>query len=157
MIRIGHGFDSHRYKNGAHIVIGGVKIPSKKAIVAHSDGDILIHALCDALLGATGKRDMGFYFDSSEKYKNIKSTYLLKKILKIIYSEGYLIMNIDSTIIAEQPRISKYANNIQESLSKILKINKDQINIKSKSNDNLGYIGRNEGIEVHVVLLIEKK
>tara|TARA_B100000795_G_C22497721_1_gene322750 strand:+ start:128 stop:601 length:474 start_codon:yes stop_codon:yes gene_type:complete len=156
MIKIGHGYDSHRYEDGKYIMIGGVKILSKRAIVAHSDGDILIHALCDALLGASGKGDMGSYYNSSAKYKNIDSTIFLQEIMQIVYSDGYSIINIDATVIAEEPAISKHAIKIKESLAKILKINKEQINIKSKSNDKLGYVGRKEGIETHVVLLIEK-
>ena len=156
MIKIGHGYDSHRYEDGEYIIIGGVKISSKRAIVAHSDGDILIHALCDALLGAAGKGDMGSYYDSSEKYKNIDSTIFLQEIMQIVYSDGYSIINIDATVVTEEPAISKHAIKIKKSLSKILKINKEQINIKSKSNDKLGYVGRKEGIEVHVILLIEK-
>ena len=156
MIKIGHGYDSHRYEDGEYIIIGGVKISSKRAIVAHSDGDILIHALCDALLGAAGKGDMGSYYDSSEKYKNIDSTIFLQEIMQIVYSDGYSIINIDATVVTEEPAISKHAIKIKKSLSKILKINEEQINIKSKSNDKLGYVGRKEGIEVHVVLLIEK-
>ena len=156
MIKIGHGYDSHRYEDGEYIIIGGVKISSKRAIVAHSDGDILIHALCDALLGAAGKGDMGSYYDSSEKYKNIDSTIFLQEIMQIVYFDGYSIINIDATVVTEEPAISKHAIKIKKSLSKILKINEEQINIKSKSNDKLGYVGRKEGIEVHVVLLIEK-
>ena len=156
MIKIGHGYDSHRYEDGEYIIIGGVKISSKRAIVAHSDGDILIHALCDALLGAVGKGDMGSYYDSSEKYKNIDSTIFLQETMQIVYSDGYSIINIDATVVTEEPAISKHAIKIKKSLSKILKINEEQINIKSKSNDKLGYVGRKEGIEVHVILLIEK-
>ena len=156
MIKIGHGYDSHRYEDGEYIIIGGVKISSKRAIVAHSDGDILIHALCDALLGAVGKGDMGSYYDSSEKYKNIDSTIFLQEIMQIVYSGGYSIINIDATVVTEEPAISKHAIKIKKSLSKILKINEEQINIKSKSNEKLGYVGRKEGIEVHVILLIEK-
>ena len=156
MIKIGHGYDSHRYEDGEYIIIGGVKISSKRAIVAHSDGDILIHALCDALLGAAGKGDMGTYYDSSEKYKNIDSTIFLQEIMQIVYSDGYSIINIDATVITEEPAITKHAKKIKKSLAKILEINGEQINIKSKSNDKLGYVGRKEGIEAHVILLIEK-
>ena len=156
MIKIGHGYDSHRYEDGEYIIIGGVKISSKRAIVAHSDGDILIHALCDALLGASGRGDMGSYYDSSDKYKNIDSTIFLREIMQIVYSDGYSIINIDATIIAEEPAITKHAIKIKKSLAEILKIKEEQLNIKSKSNDKLGYVGRKEGIEAHVVLLIDK-
>ena len=156
MIKIGHGYDSHRYEDGEYIIIGGVKISSKRAIVAHSDGDILIHALCDALLGASGRGDMGSYYDSSDKYKNIDSTIFLREIMQIVYSDGYSIINIDATIIAEEPAITKHAIKIKKSLAEILKIDEEQLNIKSKSNDKLGYVGRKEGIEAHVILLIDK-
>ena len=156
MIKIGHGFDSHKFKDGEFIILGGIKIPSKRAIVAHSDGDILIHALCDALLGAMGKGDLGSYFDSSKRFENISSLHFLKEVIKILNTEDYKIINIDATIITETPRISKYAQKIEKSLSKFLKIKEEQVNVKSKSNDNLGYIGRIEGIESHVVILIEK-
>ena len=156
MIKIGHGYDSHRYEDGDYIVIGGVKIKSKRSIVAHSDGDILIHAICDALLGASGNGDMGLYYDNAEKYKNIDSAIFLKDVMKIISDNNFLIINIDATIITEKPNISKHAKKIEDSVSKILNIKSEQINIKSKSNDKLGYVGRHEGIEAHVVLLIEK-
>ena len=156
MIRIGHGYDSHRYEDGDYIVIGGVKIMSKRSIVAHSDGDILIHAICDALLGASGNGDMGKYYDNTEKYKNMDSSIFLKDVMKIITDDNFSIINIDSTIITEKPSISKHYKKIEESISKILNIKCEQINVKSKSNDKLGYIGRHEGIVAHVVLLIEK-
>jgi len=156
VIRIGYGYDSHRYKDGEYIIIGGVKISSQRSIVAHSDGDILIHAICDALLGALGKGDMGSYFDDSKKYKDIDSSFFLKKIIQMVDNDGYEIINIDTTIIAEKPSISSHADKIEKSISDILGINKGQINVKSKSNDKLGYVGRYEGIEVHVSLLIEK-
>tara|TARA_B100000767_G_scaffold43583_1_gene37539 strand:- start:8453 stop:8926 length:474 start_codon:yes stop_codon:yes gene_type:complete len=156
MIKIGHGYDSHRYEDGDHIIIGGVKITSVRSIVAHSDGDILMHAICDALLGATGKGDMGSYFDNSEKYRNMDSSIFLKDIIKIVGDENYSIINIDATIVTEKPSISNHAKKIEKSISEILNIKCEQVNIKSKSNDKLGYIGRHEGIEAHVVLLIEK-
>jgi len=157
MIKIGQGYDSHRLQDGEFIIIGGIKIKSKRSIVAHSDGDILIHAICDALLGASGKGDMGLYFDSSEKYKNKDSSYFLNEIVKMISKDGYQIVNIDATVVTEEPPISKHANKIQKNLSSLIKINREQINIKSKSNDKLGYIGRYEGIEVHASVLLEKK
>ena len=157
MIRIGHGYDSHRYKDGEHLTIGGIKIPSKRSIVSHSDGDILMHALCDALLGASGNGDMGCYFGSTEDNKGKDSSIFLKKVLEIISSDDYSIINIDATIITEKPSISKYSEKIKISLADILNIDKKKINIKSKTNDKLGYVGRHEGIETHVSLLLEKK
>ncbi len=157
MIRVGHGYDSHRYKDGEHLIIGGIKISSNRSIVAHSDGDILIHALCDALLGASGHGDMGCYFDSTKDNKDKDSSIFLKKVLEIISNDNYSIINIDATIITEKPSISKHAEKIKISLGDILNIDKKRINIKSKTNDKLGYVGRHEGIETHVSLLLEKK
>ena len=157
MISVGHGYDSHRFKDGDFILLGGVKISSKRAIVAHSDGDILVHAICDALLGASGKGDIGKYFDSSDKYKDMDSTFFLKHINEIISQDGFSILNIDATIVTEKPRISKYSKKIKDSLCAILDLKENQINIKSKTNDKLGYVGRDEGMEAHVVLLLEKK
>jgi len=157
MISVGHGYDSHRFKDGDFILLGGVKISSTRSIVAHSDGDILAHAICDALLGASGKGDLGKYFDSSDKYKGMDSTIFLKHINETIIKDGFGIINIDATVVTERPRISKYSKAIEDSLCNILGIKENQINIKSKTNDKLGYIGREEGIEAHVVLLLEKK
>ena len=156
MIKIGQGYDSHRFRIGEYVIIGGVRIKSKKSVVAHSDGDVLIHAICDALLGAAGKGDMGLYFNDSEKFKDMDSTFFLKEIMSIIRGDSYEIGNIDATIITEEPPISKHAHEIVKSLSKIIKINEDQINIKSKSNDKLGYLGRHEGIVAHVSVLLKK-
>ena len=157
MIKIGHGYDSHRLKDGEFIMIGGVKIHSKKSVVAHSDGDVLIHALCDALLGALGKGDMGLYFDSSEKYKNMDSAFFLKETTKMLNKQSFCIVNIDTTVVTEKPPISRHAEEIRKNLSKIMKIDKNLINIKSKSNDKLGYVGRHEGIEAYATVLIEEK
>ncbi len=157
MIKIGHGYDSHRLKDGEFIMIGGVKIQSKKSAVAHSDGDVLIHALCDALLGALGKGDMGLYFDSSEKYKNMNSAFFLKEIIKMLNEQSFYIVNIDTTVVTEKPPISRHATEIKKNLSKIMEVDENLINIKSKSNDKLGYVGRHEGIEAYVTALIEKK
>ena len=157
MIRVGHGYDSHRFKNGDFILLGGVKIPSEKSIVAHSDGDILIHAICDALLGASGNGDLGKYFDNSDEFKNMDSKFFLEKINSKVKNDGYKIINIDATVITERPSISKHSQKIEDSLCNLLKLKNGQINVKSKSNDKLGYVGRNEGIEAHVTLLLEKK
>ena len=156
MIKIGQGYDSHRFRNGEYIIIGGVKIKSKKSVVAHSDGDVLIHALCDALLGAAGKGDMGLYFNDSEKFKDMDSAFFLEEVMSIIKDDSYEIGNIDATIVTEEPPVSKHAPEIVKNLCKIIKINESQINIKSKSNDKLGYLGRHEGIEAHVSVLLNK-
>ena len=156
MIKIGQGYDSHRFRNGEYVIIGGVKIKSKKSVLAHSDGDVLIHALCDAILGAAGKGDMGLYFNDSKKFENIDSKFFLEEIMSIVRDDNYEIGNIDATIITEEPPISKHAKEIEKNLCEIIKIDEGQINVKSKSNDKLGYLGRHEGIEAHVSVLLKK-
>ena len=114
MIKIGHGYDSHRLKDGEFIMIGGVKIHSKKSAVAHSDGDVLIHALCDALLGALGKGDMGLYFDSSEKYKNMDSAFFLKETTNMLDKQSFCIVNIDTTVVTEKPQFQDMRKKLEK-------------------------------------------
>ena len=154
--RVGTGFDLHTYLPGNGFLLGGYFIKCDHSINAHSDGDVLIHALCDALLGAAGKGDMGLYFNDSEKFKDMDSAFFLEEVMSIIKDDSYEIVNIDATIITEEPPISKHAPEIVKNLCKIIKINESQINIKSKSNDKLGYLGRHEGIEAHVSVLLKK-
>ena len=156
MIKSGIGYDAHQLGEGESLIIGGVKIESKLGSIGHSDGDVLIHALCDALLGSSGKGDMGLYFDSSNKYKNMDSSFFLKETMNTLRNENYNIINIDTTVVTEEPRITKHAAEIKKNLSQVMKIEENKINIKSKSNDKLGYVGRHEGIEAYATVLIEK-
>ena len=157
VFRIGHGFDVHRFKTGDHIILGGVKIPHNKAFDAHSDGDVLIHAVCDALLGAIAKGDIGKHFpDTDNAYKDIDSRILLGKVYSLVHELGYKVGNLDVTVIAQTPKLSTYINDIQQSLSKLLETENDQINIKATTTEKLGYIGREEGIAVHSVVLLFK-
>ena len=147
MIRVGHGYDSHRFKDGNFILLGGVKIPSKKSLVAHSDGDILIHAICDALLGASGNGDLGKYFPSSDnKWKKVSSKVFLDETLKMLKDEKKEIKNIDIQIILQEPKLFEYLNVIEENISKLLKLNSKFINVKVTSTDGLGLIGSGDGI-----------
>lgn len=157
-IRIGYGFDVHQLQKNIDLYIGGIKISSEKGCVAHSDGDVLIHAICDALLGAANLRDIGFHFpDTSKEYKNIDSKLLLKNVYTKLSENGYSVGNIDSTICLQLPKISAYIPQMQEILSKILQTGIENISIKATTTENLGYIGREEGICAYAVALIEKK
>lgn len=151
--RIGHGYDVHKFTNNKDLVLGGVKIPYEFGMEAHSDGDVVIHAICDSLLGAAALGDIGKHFpDTDQSYKNISSLFLLKKVKDLI--NNYSIVNIDCTIIAQKPKLSEHIYNMRKTLSSILEINIDQINIKATTEEGLGFTGRLEGIAVHSVALI---
>lgn len=157
-MRIGHGYDVHRFCEGAYIVIGGVKIPFNKGLLAHSDGDVLAHAIADSLLGAAGKRDIGYFFpDTDEKYKNADSMILLTKVAEIISLAGFEIEYIDSTIVAQAPKMSLHIDNMRETLAKALMISKELINVKATTEEKLGFTGRGEGISAHSVCLLKNR
>lgn len=157
-MRIGHGYDVHRFTDGDYIVIGGVKIEYCKSLLAHSDGDVLVHAICDALLGAAGQRDIGYHFpDTDQKYKGISSLQLLSLVGELLVSLGYSISNIDSTIIAQSPKMKPYIEEMKENIAKSLNIYVDKVNVKATTEENLGFTGRGEGISAHAVCLIFKQ
>ena len=157
MFRIGHGFDVHGFEKGDAIILGGVTIPHKKAFKAHSDGDVLIHALIDALMGAMGLGDIGEAFpDTDAQYKNISSLVLLEQIKTKLDKNWASIHNIDITIIAQQPKLKPHKQAMITELAKTLAIAENQINIKATTTEGLGYTGREEGIAVHCVVLIDK-
>ena len=146
------GIDIHPFEDGKEMFLGGVKIDYDKGFKAHSDGDVLIHSLIDALLGASGTGDIGELFpDSDEKYKNIDSKLLLKEVVKLIKGIGYEIVNIDISILAQAPKINPYKQKIKQSLSEILNIGKNQINIKATTAEKLGFVGREEGVVVYSI------
>ena len=155
MYKVGFGFDSHKFKEGNFIILGGVKIDHYQSIEAHSDGDLIIHALSDALLGAAGLGDLGSYFQGSEKDKGISGRAILSEILEKI--KKYHIINFDICVITEEPKLKPYAAKIEESLSSLLHIERNKINFKSKTNDGMGFIGRSEGIAVFANVLIKNK
>lgn len=157
-MRIGHGYDVHRFCDGDFIVIGGVRIPFVKGIMAHSDGDVLVHAVADALLGAAGERDIGFHFpDTDDKYKNIDSMKLLSRVNEIIIDKGYKIENIDCTVIAQAPKMSSHIMKMRENIAGTLCIDPDLVNVKATTEEKLGFTGRGEGIAAHCVCLIGNK
>ena len=157
-MRIGHGYDVHRFTDGEYIILGGVKIPHEKALLAHSDGDVLAHAIADALLGAVGERDIGYFFpDTDEKFKNANSLELLAAVKEIIDKKGYTVGNIDATIIAQSPKMAPHIEQMRVNLAKALSIQIDDINVKATTEEKLGFTGRKEGIAVHSVCIIKSK
>lgn len=157
-MRIGHGYDVHRFCEGDYVIIGGVKIPFTKKLLAHSDGDVLAHAIADSLLGAACERDIGFHFpDTDEKYKNANSLDLLKKVNEIISQKGYEIENIDATIIAQAPKMMLHIMTMRENIANSLNIDINQVNIKATTEEKLGFTGRGEGISAHSVCLLKGK
>jgi 2-C-methyl-D-erythritol 2,4-cyclodiphosphate synthase len=156
-IRIGQGIDFHRLEKGLDLWLGGINIPSEKGCVAHSDGDVLIHAICDALLGAAGLRDIGYYFpDSDVKYKNIDSKILLKETSDLVRQKGYLINNIDSTVCLENPRISSFIQEMKNTISAIVETNSENVAVKATTTEKMGFIGKEEGIVALAVVLLSK-
>jgi 2-C-methyl-D-erythritol 2,4-cyclodiphosphate synthase len=154
-IRIGQGIDFHRLEKGLELCLGGIKIPSEKGCVAHSDGDVLLHALCDALLGAAGLRDIGYYFpDSEPEFKNIDSKILLKRTYVLVRGKGYNIENIDSTVCLENPKISPHIPEMREVISSILETSAENISIKATTTEKLGFTGREEGVAAIAVVMV---
>lgn len=157
-MRIGHGYDVHKLVQGRKLILGGVKIDYNMGLLGHSDADVLIHAIIDSLLGAVCMGDIGKIFpDNDDNFKNISSLILLEKVRDLIYKSNYKICNIDSTIIAQKPKLSKYIDKMRENISKVCFIDVDCINIKATTEENLGFTGRLEGISAHSVCLIDKK
>lgn len=155
--RIGFGYDLHRLVHGRKLILGGVEIPSSKGLLGHSDADVLIHAICDALLGAAGMRDIGYQFpDTDPEYKNIDSKKLLLRVRELIRNKGWHIVNIDSTLVLQSPRISPYIEEMQLNLAQMLEVERDKISIKATTNEGLGYIGTGEGAAAYAVALINR-
>ncbi len=156
--RIGHGFDVHRLAEGEELWLGGIKIPHYKGTVAHSDGDVLIHAICDALLGAAKLGDIGYHFpDNDPKFKNVDSKVLLKKTCKLLTHCNYSIVNVDSTICAQKPKLKDFIEDMEKVLANTMQIDLEKVSIKATTTEKLGFVGREEGISVYAVALIEKK
>jgi 2-C-methyl-D-erythritol 2,4-cyclodiphosphate synthase len=155
-MRIGHGYDVHRFGEGDHLVLGGVTIPYERGLVAHSDGDVLIHALCDALLGACGLGDIGQHFpDTDDQYSNANSRVLLRQVYAMAKAKGLLLGNADITLIAQAPKMSAYKDLMQVNLAEDLAVDISGINIKATTTEELGFTGRKEGIACHAVVLLE--
>lgn len=155
--RIGFGYDVHKFETGRELILGTVIIKHHKGSVAHSDGDVLLHAICDALLGAAALRDIGYHFpDNDAKYKGISSSILLSKVHDKIVENGYSISNIDSTIALQTPKISSYIPQMQEKIAEILHLSPNQVSVKATTTEKLGFEGREEGISANAVALIFK-
>ncbi len=157
-IRVGFGYDVHPLGSGRELWLGGVKIAFDKGCVGHSDADVLLHAICDALLGAANLRDIGFHFPNTDpKYKNADSKLLLKEVVALLDKEGFVVGNVDATLSLEAPKINPHIPAMQEILAPILGVSTREISIKATTNEKLGYVGRSEGVNAFAVALISKK
>lgn len=156
-LRIGHGYDVHRLVPDRKLIIGGVEIPHKFGLLGHSDADVLLHAVMDALIGAMGLGDIGKHFpDTDDKYKGISSMALLSHVYGLLSENGYSVVNIDATVILQKPKLLSYMEKMRENIAFALNIDKEFINIKATTEEKLGFTGREEGIGAHSVVLIEK-
>ncbi len=156
-IRVGFGYDMHRLQEGRELWLGGVKLEYHMGLQGHSDADVLIHAICDALLGAANLRDIGYHFpDTSVEYKEIKSTLLLNKTMSLLKEQGYSVGNIDATVCAEQPKLNPHIPAMQKRLSEVMGVEEADISIKATTSEKMGFVGREEGITAYVVALIQK-
>ena len=154
-MRIGHGYDAHRFAAGRPLVLGGVTIPHDQGLAAHSDGDVLIHALCDALLGAAAVGDIGRHFpDSSRDYENIDSRILLCKVMALLHDRGWRVGNVDITVIAQKPKLASFVPAMRNKLAADLQVDEAQVNIKATTTEGMGFTGRGEGIAAHAVALL---
>ena len=157
-IKIGYGYDVHQLAPQVDLWLGGIKIPHTHGAIGHSDADVLIHVICDALLGAANLGDIGFHFsDKDRKYKDIDSKILLKEVLKLIDKKSFKIGNIDTTICLQEPKIGPYIEDIKASLSKVTSLDTDDISIKATTTETLGFVGKREGIAAHAVVIIYKE
>ncbi len=156
-IRLGFGYDVHRLVKGRPLILGGIKIPYEKGLLGHSDADVAIHSLIDALFGAAGMGDIGQHFpDTEERYCGISSIILLEETIKIVKDAGFSLVNVDLTIVTERPKLAPYIPQMKQKLAHILKCSEDIINIKAKTNEGLGFCGRGEGIVAYAAVLLER-
>ncbi len=157
-IRVGFGFDVHQLRDGLDLNLGGIVIPHHKGTLGHSDADALIHAICDALLGAAGLSDIGHYFpDTSSEFKGIDSKILLARVMSLVSERGYTVGNVDATLCLEKPKIKPHIEEMKKAIAPLLKIETEDISIKATTNEKMGFVGREEGVAAYAVVLIEKK
>lgn len=162
MIRIGQGYDVHRFSDqdstgNSYIKLGGISIPFEKTLLAHSDGDVLLHAICDSILGAVGQGDIGSNFpDTDNQYKNIDSKKLLEKVVTLISQKNYMVNNIDCTIVAQQPKMRPYIDQMRKSISDLLAVSVEYVSVKATTTEKLGFTGRSEGIACMAVVLLQE-
>jgi 2-C-methyl-D-erythritol 2,4-cyclodiphosphate synthase len=156
MMRIGQGFDAHAFKEGGRLVLGGVEVPAARSLEAHSDGDVVLHAVCDALLGAAGLGDIGRHFPPDDPaFKGVDSRLLLRRSLELVASERYHVVNTDITIIAQAPRLAPYVEAMRAHIASDLQVNARQVNVKATTTEHLGFTGREEGIAALAVILLD--
>lgn len=156
-IRIGHGYDVHRLTENRDLIIGGVKIPYEKGLLGHSDADVLVHAILDAVLGALGEGDIGKHFpDTDERYKGINSMLLAENVASLLFGKGYTVGNIDATVVAQRPKLLPYIQEMRANIAKVFGVTPDRVNIKATTEEKLGFTGSGEGISSHAVCLIIK-
>jgi len=156
-LRIGKGYDVHAFGEGDHVTLGGVKIPHASGIKAHSDGDVILHAVCDALLGAAALGDIGMHFpDTDVKWKGANSRDLLRHVIALLKAHSYQVVNVDVTLLAEAPRIGKYRDEMKKNMALDMTVDVSQINVKATTSEGMGFIGKREGLACHAVVLIER-
>jgi 2-C-methyl-D-erythritol 2,4-cyclodiphosphate synthase len=156
-IRVGMGFDVHQLEEGRDFWLGGIKLTSTKGAVGHSDADVLIHALCDALLGAANLRDIGFHFSNKDpRWSGMDSKFFLKEVTRLLTEKGWQIQNVDCTICLEAPKINPHIPEMKKVLAPLMNVTEDEVSIKATTNETLGYVGREEGINAYAVALISK-
>lgn len=157
MVRVGFGYDVHRLVEGRELWLGGIRIEHSLGLLGHSDADVLIHAVCDALLGAANMRDIGFHFpDTSEEFHGIDSKVLLQKTVELIATKGYRVGNIDATVCAERPKLKAHIPEMQECMARVMGIDADCVSIKATTSEKLGFTGREEGMSAYATVLIQK-
>jgi 2-C-methyl-D-erythritol 2,4-cyclodiphosphate synthase len=158
MVRVGTGYDVHRLVAGRKLVIGGVEVPFEKGLLGHSDADVLLHAICDALLGAAGLGDIGRHFpDSAKKYKDIASLTLLKDVYRLLHEAGFVVNNIDATVVAEKPRMAPHIPAMVANIAAAVSTDRSAVNVKATTTEGLGFAGRGEGMAAYAVCAIRKK
>ncbi|MBP5477544.1 MAG: 2-C-methyl-D-erythritol 2,4-cyclodiphosphate synthase [Paludibacteraceae bacterium] len=157
-MRIGFGYDVHAFAPGRELWLGGVRIPFSSGLLGHSDADVLIHALCDALLGAAAMRDIGYHFPDTKgnEYEGIDSKILLRRVMEMLRQEGYELVNCDCTVCAQQPRLSPYVESMRQCLAEVMSVSVDSVSVKATTTEHLGFIGREEGVAAQAVALIER-
>lgn len=157
-MRIGHGYDAHRFASGRPLILGGVRVPYELGLEAHSDGDVLIHALCDALLGALGEGDIGKLFpDSDAAYAGVDSRLLLREVIRKMKDAGYQVSNVDTTLVAQAPKLAAHIPEMRKNLAEDLEVSVASINVKATTTERMGFTGRAEGIACHAVCLLSRR
>lgn len=157
MLRIGNGYDVHKLVEGRKLILGGVEIPHTKGVLGHSDGDVLIHAIMDAMLGALALGDIGQHFpDTDMKYENIDSTILLRRVKELIQEKGYKVVNLDSIIVLQKPKVKPYIEAMRKKVAEVLEIDVEQVSVKATTEEKLGFTGDESGVKSYCVVLLEK-